>query len=243
MKSFQTLLGFSIALALISCSPVKKSLLVDENGPVYEIAVRQVKEGQKEQFILQRDAFIEVLTQQEGVSNDREFQSFYALPQPDNREVFIGMTEYESSELPGKIQSKWSILSKFLKVKKVMDLKAYAFVQPLEGKDFNLGTLAKEEGQVLELAVRRVKEGEEAEFQKTRQAFVSWLNQQEGVEGSWELKVVGGQNTENLTVGISVYKSREAFQAIAAKSQGLTEAGAYFNTFEPVALQYAISLK
>jgi len=40
-------------------------------------------------------------------------------------------------------------------------------------------------------------------------------DQQEGVEGSWEFQVVGGKDTDRLTVGMSVYESQEAFQAIA----------------------------
>ena len=232
--AFIAIIGF-----LASCSPVKKGLLNDKNAPVFEIAVRKVKDGKKDEFTSRRADFITKLKAQDGVSNDREFQSFYALPEPDKQEVFIGMTQYATCETVGKVQSK--VLGKFMKFAKTMDLKAYAFVQPIEGGAFDLGKLAAKPGQVLELAVRRVKPGQEGAFQTSRKGFVNWLNKQEGVTGSWEFKVVGGKNIENLTVGISVYESQEAFQAIAAKVQSLPEAGAYFSTFEPVALQYAVS--
>lgn len=224
---------------VVSCSPVKKSLLVEQEAPVFEIAVRQVKDGMKEDFVSRRAAFITTLKEQKGVSNDREFQSFYALPEPDEREVFIGMTQYATGKTVGKVQGK--VLGKFLKFAKTMDLKAYVFVQPTEGDDFDLSELAAAPGQVLELAVRRVKPGQEAAFQSSRKAFVEWLDQQEGVKGSWEFQVVGGKDTDGLTVGMSVYESQEAFQAIAQKGQSLPEAGAYFSTFDPVALQYAVS--
>ncbi len=133
------------------------------------------------------------------------------------------------------------VLGKFMKFAKTMDLKAYAFVQPIEGGNFDLGKLAIKEGQVLELAVRRVKDGQDAAFQSSRKAFVNWLNGQEGVVGSWEFKVVGGKDIDGMTVGMSVYESQAAFQAIAGKVQTLPEAGAYFSTFDPVALQYAFS--
>ena len=42
---------------------------------------------------------------------------------------------------------------------------------------------------------------------------------------------------------MSVYESQAAFQAIAGKVKQLPEAGAYFSTFDPVALQYAASIK
>lgn len=222
-----------------SCSPVKKGLLNNQEAPVFEIAVRKVKDGMKEDFTARRANFITALKAQDGVSNDREFQSFYALPEPDKQEVFIGMTQYATGKTVGKVQSK--VLGKFMKFAKTMDLKAYAFVQPIEGGTFDLGKLAAKPGQVLELAVRRVKPGQEANFQSSRKAFVNWLNGQAGVAGSWEFKVVGGKDVEGLTVGMSVYESQEAFQTIAGKVQSLPEAGAYFSTFEPVALQYAVS--
>lgn len=232
------LLAIAALLFFSSCSPIKKGLLLDPAGPVIEIAVRKVKEGQKEAFSAARTTFIGKLTAQPGVSNDREFQSFYALPAPDDREVFIGMTQYATGKTVGKVQGK--VLGSFMKFAKTMDLKAYVFVQPQEGESFDLGKLASGPGQVLEIAVRRVKPGQEAAFQSNRQAFVTWLGSQAGVVGSWELKVVGGKDIEGLTVGISVYESQQAFQAIAARVQNLPEAGAYFSTFDPVALQYAV---
>lgn len=224
---------------LASCSPVKKGLLNEQEAPVFEIAVRKVKDGMKDDFVSRRAEFTTALKAQNGVSNDREFQSFYALPEVDKQEVFIGMTQYATGKTVGKVQGK--VLGKFMKFAKTMDLKAYAFVQPIEGGNFDLGKLAIKEGQVLELAVRRVKDGQDAAFQSSRKAFVNWLNGQEGVVGSWEFKVVGGKAIDGMTVGMSVYESQAAFQAIAGKVQTLPEAGAYFSTFDPVALQYAFS--
>jgi hypothetical protein len=229
----------SLVAFLASCSPIKSGLLNEPEAPVFEIAVRKVKEGKKDDFVKRRSAFISALKGQKGVSNDREFQSFYALPEPDKQEVFIGMTQYATGKTVGKVQGK--VLGKFMKFAKTMDLKAYAFVQPIEGGNFDLGKLAIKEGQVLELAVRRVKNGQDAAFQSSRKAFVNWLNKQEGVVGSWEFKVVGGKDIDGMTVGMSVYESQAAFQAIGGKVQSLSEAGTYFSTFDPVALQYAFS--
>ena len=243
MKQSISVLITAVTCGLISCSPIKKSLVIDREAPVYEVAVRQVKDGMKADFEAARASFIKILISQEGVSNDREFQSFYALPVPDEREVFVGMTEYASYETPGDVQSTWAVVSKFLDFKKTMDLKGYVFVQPIEGGDFDLGQLAKKPGQVLEVAIRKVKAGQEVSFEANRISFVNWLGEQQGVVGSWEFKVVGGNDIEGLTVGMSVYESQEAFQAIAGRVQSLPQAGQYFSTFEPVALQYAISIK
>ena len=93
-------LGIVGLTTLISCSPVKKALVNNIEQPVYEIAVRQVKDGKKTDFDAARTAFIEKLVVQNGVSNDREFSSFYSLPTPDKLETFIGMTQYQSFKTP-----------------------------------------------------------------------------------------------------------------------------------------------
>ena len=244
MKKSLIKLGILGVIALVSGSAVAQENKEKKvKKQVYEIAVRQVKDSMKVDFESARTSFINILTEQKGVSNDREFSSFYALPAPDKNEVFIGMTEYKSMKTVSEVQSNSEVGSAFMNFAQTMDLKAYVFVQPAEGGKFELETLAAQPGQVLELAVRKVKEGQDAAFETSRKAFVNWLNGQEGVVGSWEFTVVGGANTENITVGISVYESQAAFQAIAEKVQQLPEAGAYFTTFDPVALQYAVSIK
>ena len=208
------IVGFTGILAA-SCSPIDKSLLDQPDQPVMEITIRMVKEGQMEEFVDARKNFITVLKEQDGVLADREFQSFYALPAPDDRGVFIGMTEYETGTTVGKIQSKMKVISKFLKFKKTIDLKAYVFVQPTEGPDFNLKALASDEGEILEIGVRRVKPGMETEFNEYRKKFVDLLSSYDGVEESYEFKVVGGEDIDRLTVGMTVYESQDAFMKLA----------------------------
>lgn len=228
-------------LMAVSCSPVKKSLVEKAEQPVTEIAIRMVKEGEKENFLESRKNFITVLKEQGGVLADREFESFYALPQPDSREVFIGMTAYETYKTVGKVQGKMGVVSKFLKFKKTMDLKAYVFVQQMEGPAFDLSDLASGEGEVLELGVRRIKPGMEAEFHEYRKAFVKLMSSYPGVKASSEFKVVGGKDIENLTVGMSVFESKEAFMNLLEPLQKEEITQKYFSTFDIVAGQFAVS--
>lgn len=210
--------------------------------PVYEIAVRKVKDGQQEAFTKARSLFINTLKEQEGVQADREFASFYALPQPDERPVFIGMTEWASMDAAGAAGAQLMNTETAQNFFNTFDFKAYVMVKPSEGEGFDLSTLAAQDGQVLELAVRRVKAGQEAAFDTYRKQFVALLDGAEGVLGSYEFEVVGGQHTERLAVGMSVYASQEAFQAIAGGPIMQNEVTQqYFSTFEPVALQYAVS--
>ena len=215
------------------------SVLAQKAKPAYEIAVRMVKKGKKEDFVDRRAKFIKLLKKQEGISNDREFKSFYALPKPDTREVFIGITRYASLEVVTRVSKR--IMPRFLQFTQTMDLKAYVFVMPIEGGKFNLKKLARRRGQVLEIAIRRIKKGQRKEFQENRKAFVNYLNKQKGVLGNWEFAVVGGKDRERLTVGMSVYKNKDVFMKIAKQMQTNSLAKKYFATFEPVALQYATS--
>lgn len=215
------------------------------NNPetVTEIAVRQVKPGQLATFKKRRAAFIRTLKQQTGIVADREFESFYALPQPDTSEVFIGMTTYASLAAQAKIQRNLGVVFRFLPFMMTMSLKAYVYVQPIEGPAFDLNTLAAGPGQVLEVAVRHVAEAQRAAFDIRRRQFVNLLSSQDGALESYEFKVVKGNNIEGLTVGMTVYESQEAFQRV---SGGLMEdpvTQAYFATFTPVAVQYAVSAR
>ncbi|NCN04718.1 MAG: hypothetical protein GW949_03715 [Spirochaetales bacterium] len=61
-----------------------------------EIAIRKVKIGLDKEFENNRNAFIQLLKQQDGVQKDWEFKSFFTMPEPDDTDVFVGITRYES---------------------------------------------------------------------------------------------------------------------------------------------------
>lgn len=214
---------------------------MNNQNHITEIAVRQVKSGKLPTFIKRRAKFVSTLKQQPGVLADREFESFYALPEPDKTEVFIGMTTYASTSAQAKIQRTPSILFKFLPFMMTMSLKAYVYVQPIEGPTFNLKTLAAKPGQVLEVAVRRVEDAKLNDFNTARQTFVARLSEQKGVLESYEFKVVKGNKANGLTVGMTVYENQEAFQRVSQAMMQDPHTAVYFATFTPVAVQYATS--
>lgn len=122
-----------------------------------------------------------------------------------------------------------------------MDLKAYVFVQQTEGPTFNLETLASGNCEILEIGVRKVKPEMEKEFNEYRKKFVELLSSYEGVKESYEFKVVGGKDIEGLTVGMTVYESKEAFMKLAGPIMQEEITQKYFSTFEVVASQFAFS--
>lgn len=230
-----------VGLLTLSCSPIKKKLVEKIEKPVTEIAIRIVKDDKSDEFKEARKNFITVLKEQDGVLADREFQSFYALPEQDANEVFIGMTDYATYKTVGKVQGNFGVVSKFLKFNKTMDLKAYVFVQQTEGPEFNLKTLASKSNEILEVGVRRIKPGMEKEFDEYRKEFVKLLSTYKGVNESYEFKVVGGKDIDGLTVGMTVYESKEAFMTLAGPIMKEEITQKYFGTFDIVASQFSFS--
>ncbi|NET38690.1 MAG: hypothetical protein F6K19_42990 [Cyanothece sp. SIO1E1] len=239
-KTISLAMLMSMALMAYGESPSPKNPVA---GPVFEVAVRMVKDGMKVDFERARESFIKVLTKQAGVSNDREFSSFYALPQPDEREVFVGMTQYTSLETVGGVQATAEIQQTFGQFAQTMDLKAYVFMQQTEGPTFDLSKLGKQEGQVVEVAIRRMHEGMDKPFNKLRKKFVKRLSKYGGVLESYEFVVVGGPETERLSVGITVYENQAAFMKIAEPILQDKITQKYFETFDVVASQFMTSIK
>jgi len=72
---------------------------------------------------------------------------------------------------------------------------------------------------------------------------VDMLDGRDGVLESYEFAVVGGPDTERLSVGMTVYRDQAAFMAIAGELMEMPVTQAYFATFEVVASQFATSVK
>ncbi len=213
---------------------------------VYELAVRKVKPGQLESFTAARAGFIATLQDQKGALTDREFQSFYALPEQDDSEVFIGMTEWASMAAAGEAAGELMSTATAQAFFGTLDFKAYALMQPTEGPEFNLSSLAAGPGQVLEVAVRKTHEGQEEAFNNYRKQFVDLLSSKPGVLESYEFAVIGslpGMPVDGMSVGMTVYESQDAFQQLAGPLMQEEITQKYFGTFDIVASQFAVSVK
>jgi hypothetical protein len=206
---------------------------------VVEIAVRRVKSGQQAAFRSRRAAFIGVLKQQSGVNADREFESFHALPAPDDAEVFVGMTDYDDLKTVARIQRRPGVVWRFLRFALTMDLKAYVFATQSEGPNLDLASLAGGPGQILEVAVRRIKDP--AGFDTARKQFIEGLTRHDGVVESHELTPVKGKDIDGITIGMTVYASREAFEKASGELMADPVTQRYFSTFDPIAIQYCVS--
>jgi len=214
------------------------------SNKIYEIAVRKIKAGKDEEFIKAREAFIAELKKQDGAETDREFKSFFSIPQPDDTDVFVGMTRWESIEAFAKAGEKLMPTETAQNFFSTFDMKAYVQAVPVKG-NFDIDTVAKD-GQILEIAVRTWQDGKKEEFEKGKLDFVELLTAQDGVVADYEFKVLG-ENLENLSVGMTVYENQEKFNKIAdPKGIVMTSpiAGKFLGELiKPKALQFCIAIK
>ena len=210
---------------------------------VHEFAVRIVKPGRDEVFNRRRAAFIAKLKTQKGVLADREFESFFALPTPDEQPVFIGMTTYDALATVNRVQMNPLVMLKFLPFFMTMQLKAYCFAEQTGGPELDLDALAKSPGNILHIAVRRTAPGGQEAFAAAQARFLERLLAHDGVGPHHELRAVKGMGSvEGITVGLTTYENDEV---MAAAYEALSEDEtflAYTGTFETLASQFARSV-
>ena len=241
-KVFGLIAIFGLVFSLIG-SFSRSSAQESYTGPITEIAVRQLNQGQDIQAFEQaRDSFVTLLKQQEGVSADREFASFldfatFGAPEPA---VFIGMTQYENleafmaaGEALGKSEEAGAFFATF-------NPKAFTALRPLSSDDtYDLTAIASKAGQVLEVAVRDFSSYEnfdQADYAAKRDAFLAELIQQEGVVAEYQwISVLD----PNIAVGMTVYESAEAFQRVASSAFAQSEVAAMFAGAYPTVAGFA----
>jgi len=229
---------FSVGLmALMSCNQTAQKTNTKteekmEQKSVMEIAIRKVKEGQDTAFVNARTAFINKLKGQNGIQKDWEFKSFFTMPEPDDTDVFVGMTRYESAEAMQKIADNLMQSPGAGQFFGTFDMKAFVAVQPADGGDFKLEDYIKS-GNVLEVAVRTVKEGNENEYDAKRKGFFDLIARQEGY--------IFDREFTDLQTGDKVvligWKSMEDFQKGAGFLQTQPQMGEFFGILNVKAYQ------
>ncbi|RMG55263.1 MAG: hypothetical protein D6722_28090 [Bacteroidetes bacterium] len=199
---------------------------------VQEIAIRKVKAGQEEAFKVARRALIQKLKAQEGVEKDWEFQSFFTMPEPDDADVFVGMTRYDSVETVQRISGALMQSPEAGAFFSTFDMKAFVLVQPADGGDFRMEDYVQP-GHVLEVAVRVPKAGQEAQFDALRKGFFDQVAAQPGYIFDREfLDLQSGDKV--VLIG---WESQADFMAALGVLQTRPEMGAFFGAIEAKAYQ------
>lgn len=214
-----------------------KSDIEMEQNSLMEIAIRKVKAGKDEAFLKARNAFINKLKDQDGIERDWEFKSFFTMPEPDETDVFVGMTRYESAAAMQKIADKLMQSPEANQFFNTFDMKAFVAVQPADGGDFKLEDHIGKEN-VLEIAVRTVKQGHEADFEAKRKTFFDLIAQQDGY--LFDREFIGLQSGDKVV--LIGWKSFEDFQKAAGFLQKQSEMAEFFGILDVKAYQAVTSV-
>lgn len=201
--------------------------------PPMEIAIRKVKAGQEDAFVAARANLIRLLKAQDGVEKDWEFQSFFTMPEPNDSDVFVGMTRYDSLETVGQISAKLMSSPEAAAFFGTFDMQAFVMVTPADGQPFKLEDVIHTNGQVLEVAVRTPKAGMADQFQALRDAFFGRVAEQPGY--LMDREFIDAQSGANVV--LIAWESREAFMNALGVLQTLPEMGAFFGAIDAQAYQ------
>lgn len=224
------------AIVLQSCNK-DEEIAVDKTDDIVEIAIRQVKTGQTSAFTAARTNFINMLTKEQGVSNDREYQSFFHFnpAQDTSRAVFIGMTQYEDLETFQNVANTLGGTAEAGAFFSTFDPLVFTAMKPkVAGTAVDLSTLATS-GQILEVAVRDLSQYpnfNQADYDAKLQAFLGVLAQQTGRVAEYQWVSV---LDPNIVVGMTVYASQEAFFKIATDPafNSNPAVGIFFSAYPP----------
>lgn len=214
-----------------------------EMSTTFEIAINQAKDGQKDKFWSSRKDFVSLLSKEENALNDGKWAPFFALdPKMDLSSVVVGMTEYPSIQAFGEIASRLVPTKEAAEYFSSFNPLAYGLLETIDGKHFDISTI-KEEGLVVEFAVRKVKEADA--FGTKRETFFKSLEKYDGFKFSREFKMFKLDEkgmphfAEGYQVVIIVWEDTTKFQAAAgpvfqskeyAEFAGAIEVEAYFAT-------------
>lgn len=205
---------------------------MDNNQPVLEIAIRKVKAGKDNEFVAARTSFINKLKAQYGIEQDWEFKSFFTMPEPDDTDVFVGMTRYASPAAMQSIADKLMSSAEAGQFFGTFDMKSFVAVQTADGKPFKLEEFISGNN-VLEVAVRSVKNGKESEFDAKRKAFFDLIEKQDGY--LFDREFIDLQTGDKVV--LIGWKTMDAFQKGAGFLQTRPEMGVFFSILDVKAYQ------
>lgn len=226
-------LALSTALALTAGATLAQEATL--TGPVYEIAIQEVRNGDVADWTAARAPLLEGLAQTPGVEEDWTLKAFFTFPEPGPLPVYVGLTRWSSIEdfeaASGAMMGMPQVQSFFEKV----NMQAFVQVSTADGQPFILEDYINKPGQVLEVAVRTPKAGHESDFDASRAGFFGKVAEQDGYIFDREFVTADGQRV--VMIG---WDSQEQFMAALGALSQMPEMGAFFGIIDASAYQAAI---
>jgi hypothetical protein len=209
-------------------------------GKIMDIVVRQVKDGQMDEFVATRTAFVEILNAQPGVVAYAEFKSVSSFG-PDFApvavdDVYVGMVVYESAEASQKADEVLMGLPEAGAFFETFDMLALQRVEPQDGNPIELNKIAAEPGQCIELPIRNIFDQEG--FEKYLPTVASILSDSKGFIGYRELE----STSDGTTVGMLSWESLDSISAADPVFFSNPDALKFFGTFEMLNYQRLVRI-
>ena len=226
-------LTLSAALALSAGATIAQEATL--TGPIYEIAIQEVKDGDVADWAAARAPLLEGLSQTPGVEEDWTLKAFFTFPEPGPLPVYVGLTRWSSIEDFGAAAQAMMAMPVVQSFFEKVNMQAFVQVAPADGQPFILEDYINKPGQVLEVAVRTPKAGHEGDFDAARAGFFGKVAEQDGYIFDREFVTADGQRV--VMIG---WDSQPQFMtALSAVSQ-MPEMGAFFGIIDASAYQAAV---
>lgn len=226
-------LALSAALALAADTTLAQE--VPLTGPVYEIAIQEVKNGDVADWAAARAPLLEGLAQTPGVEADWTLRAFFTFPEPGPLPVYVGLTRWSSIDdfnAASQAMMTMPVVQAFFEK---VNMQAFVQAAPADGQRFILEDHINRPGQVLEVAVRQPKPGEEGKFDAARAVFFGRVAEQPGFLFDREFVTADGQRV--VMIG---WDSQAQFTAALGVLSQTPEMSAFFGIINVGAYQAAV---
>ncbi|MCB1458731.1 MAG: hypothetical protein KDJ48_05640 [Nitratireductor sp.] len=224
-----------LAAAVVAAPTLAHSQETRMKGPVYEIAIQEVKNGDVADWAAARAPLLDGLSQTKGVEEDWTLKAFFTFPEPGPLPVYVGLTRWSSIDdfntASQAMMGMPAVQSFFGKV----NMQAFVQVVPADGQPFILENYINKPGQVLEVAVRTPKAGEEGNFDAARAGFFGKVAEQPGYVFDREFVTADGKRV--VMIG---WESKPQFMAALGALSQMPEMGAFFGIIDASAYQAAV---
>ena len=226
-------LTLSAGLALTAGATLAQEATL--TGPIYEIAIQEVKNGDVADWAAARAPLLEGLAQTPGVEEDWTLKAFFTFPEPGPLPVYVGLTRWSSIEDFGAASQAMMTMPVVQSFFEKINMQAFVQVAPADGQPFILEDYINQPGQVLEVAVRTPKAGHEGDFDAARAGFFGKVAEQDGYIFDREFVTADGQRV--VMIG---WESQPQFMAALGALSQMPEMGAFFGIIDASAYQAAI---
>ena len=226
-------LTLSAGLALTAGATLAQEATL--TGPIYEIAIQEVKNGDVADWAAARAPLLEGLAQTPGVEEDWTLKAFFTFPEPGPLPVYVGLTRWSSIADFGAASQAMMTMPVVQAFFEKINMQAFVQVAPADGQPFILENYINQPGQVLEVAVRTPKAGQEGDFDAARAGFFGKVAEQDGYIFDREFVTADGQRV--VMIG---WESQPQFLAALGALSQMPEMGAFFGIIDASAYQAAI---